>query len=218
MGWVMKRVSLLLALLLSSTLGGSSFADVTVEPWSPPDSDQGNIASDGSGGRQIQIRPMTSQDIGQQWAFFPAHELYPEIFPDPTPATPAQSDIYLTAGTPLILALPQLPHFPWGANVSLSHSIVGQQITVDATIEYLAYSADTIYGRHEYLEPLGSLSAGTYRLNLNLVQSAEVRTPGTWRTTGYVDFVVHAVPEPSPFFLGCSCGLVLLPVVLRNRR
>ena len=120
MGWVMKRVSLILALLLSSTLGGISFADITVEPLVPPDGNLGNIASDGAGGRQIQIRPMKPADVGQQWEFFPPHDILPDIFPDPTPATPSQADIYLTAGTPLILALPQLRHFPFGANVSVS--------------------------------------------------------------------------------------------------
>ena len=161
---------------------------------------------------------MKPADVGQQWEFFPPHDILPDIFPDPTPATPSQADIYLTAGTPLILALPQLRHFPFGANVSVSQSIVGHQITVDASIHWLSFSTDTIYGPHEYLQQLGSLAAGEYRLNLNLVRSSDFGSPEPSTTTGYVDFVVHAVPEPTPLMLACSCGLVLLPVALRCRR
>src|SRR3954451_9585569 len=116
--------------------------------------DLGNIASDGSGGRQIVIRPAEPDDIGKAWNFFPPHLQLPDVFPDETPATPAQQTFYLMANTPLILAIPQLAHFPSGASIAVSYSIDHQEITVDASLHDAGFVTGTIYGPHEYLLPI----------------------------------------------------------------
>ncbi|HVT29790.1 MAG TPA: hypothetical protein VHE81_17360, partial [Lacipirellulaceae bacterium] len=83
----------------------------------PQNTDLGNIASDGSGGRQPIVRPLEAADVGHLWTFFPPHFQLPDIYSAPTPATPAQSDVVLRAGMPLVLVLPELQHFPESANV-----------------------------------------------------------------------------------------------------
>ena len=217
-GWMMARAPYLFVGLLGFLVGGPACAEITLDPWfNPQNPDLGNIASDGSGGRQIQIRPLKPDDIGHMWKFFPPHYQLPEYFPDPPPPTPAQDDILLTAGTPLLLVLPQLQHFPNGADVFVSHMINGRQITVDASIHYLGYSTDTIYGPHEYLHPLGSLDAGQYRLTLNFAWSSEFGSLDPSTTMGYVDFVVRAIPEPSSLVLIGTSIFLLLPVNCRKR-
>jgi len=61
----------------------------------PQTFDLGDIASDGSAGRQNHVRPLEPDEVGHAWKFFPPHLQLPEVFPDPTPATPAQQSIFL---------------------------------------------------------------------------------------------------------------------------
>lgn len=217
----MRTLSFVFVLIFSLFLASGAYAQVFLDPWfSPPEehADLGDITSDGTGGRQIQIRPLEAEDIGRMWKFFPPHFQLPEVFPDPTPATPAQQDILLTTGTSLVLVLPQLQHFPSGASVSVSHSISGHEIRVDASIHYLGYDTATIYGPHEYLHPLGMLTAGEYRLTLNLSQSSELSLVYPSTTTGYVDFVVQPIPEPTTFVLFGVCSTILVHGFSRRLR
>lgn len=190
-------------------------ADISIDLWGIGQSgDLGNVSSDGSGGRQILIRPLELEDVGQQWKFFPPHDQLPEYYPEPTPATPAQELVFLPAGAPLVLVLPQLQHYPSGADVAVSHSVDGNQIVAEASIHFLGYITNTIYGPHEYVHPLGSFAPGEYRLTLNLTMS-DVFAPTSSRLTGYVDFVVQPVPEPS------TVAMVFLyvgPVVVASSR
>jgi hypothetical protein len=73
----------------------------------------------------------------------------------------------------------------------------GQQINVDASLHYWGSVTATIYGPHEYLHPIGPLDAGEYRLTLNLATSSVFDSTEPSIATGYIDFVVHPVPEPS---------------------
>src|SRR4029079_8788028 len=98
--------------------------------------DLGNIGTMALEGPKHRIRPLEPDDVDKMWTFFPA-------FTDP-PATPAQSDTLLTDGTPLLLVLPQLQHFPAGALVSVSHSINGNQINVDASLQFTGSYTATI--------------------------------------------------------------------------
>ncbi len=219
MGWMVARTSFIFVAVCGFFVVGPACAEIVLDPWFDPQNvDLGNIASDGSGGRQTQIRPFEADEIGQVWKFFSPHYQLPEYFPDPPPPTPAQDDIFLTAGTPLILVLPQLQHFPNGADVSVSHAINGQQIIVDASIHYLGFSTATIYGPHEYLHPLGALDAGQYRLTLNFAWSSEFGPPDPSITTGHIDFVVHAIPEPSSLALICSSVFIMLLVTCHRTR
>jgi hypothetical protein len=164
--------------------------------------DLGDITSDGSGNRQILVRPQELGDIGHEWKFFPPHDQLPNYFPEPTPATPAQSTVHLTSDVPLILVLPQLRHKPSLASISVSHLRNDNEITVDADIHWFGGVTRAIYGPHEYLYQLGYLEPGAYRLRLNLDQSDELSSQ-TRFATGYVDFVVHpaTVPEPSTMLM-----------------
>jgi hypothetical protein len=121
--------------------------------------DLGNIASDGSGGRQIVIRPAEPDDVGKAWNFFPPH-------------LQLQQTYYLMANAPLILAIPQLAHFPSGASVAVSYSIDHQEITVDASLHDAGFVTGTIYGPHEYLLPIAGLDAGDYHLTFNMNYSS----------------------------------------------
>ncbi len=197
------------AALLGVLMTQSAFAQVFVGSLFE-NIDLGNIASDGADGRQIQIRPQKADDIGRKWNFFPPHDLLPESFPDPTPATPAHAEIFLRAGTPLVLALPELQHFPQLADVSVSHVLNAHEINVEASILYSDVATDTIYGPHEYLYPLGSLDAGPYRLVLNVARSSDFAPAVFMTTTGYVDFLVHPVPEPGTLTLASLCALLVV--------
>jgi hypothetical protein len=168
--------------------------------------DIGNITNDGGGGRQIVMRPAEPEDVGRTWKFF-ADEFF-----EPTPATPAQQEFYLREHLPLILAIPQLAHFPFGASIDVSYSMNGNNITVDAAMHFLGYTTATIYGPHEYLLPISGLDEGEYRLALNLTHSS-VYSDQTSETTGFIEFVVHQVPEPSSFV--CWAGVALLLAISR---
>jgi hypothetical protein len=178
----------------------------------PTQIDLGDISSDGFGGRQILVRPLEIAEIGRSWKFFPPHDQLPEWYPEPTPATPAQSSVYLAADMPLVLVLPQLAHFPNIAGVSVAHLVSGREITVAAAIHSTSGYTATIYGPHEYLYPLGTLEPGEYRLQFDLERSNDFNSSTSF-TTGYVHFTVHAaaVPEPATWMMcaGAMGTLVL---------
>ncbi len=170
--------------------------------------DLGNIASDGTGGRQIVMRPTEPEDTGMTWKFFPPHFQLPDVFPDPTPATPAQQSYYLLEHSPLILAIPQLAHFPSGASIGVTYSVDNKDIIVDATLRDLGYVTATIYGPHEYLLPIAGLNSGEYHLTFNLIYSS-VYSDQVTQTSGFIEFAVHPVPEPT-FIAYCCSGLLLV--------
>ena len=179
----------------------------------PQTFDLGDIASDGSAGRQNHVRPLEPDEVGHAWKFFPPHLQLPEVFPDPTPATPAQQSIFLTEGSPLVLVIPQLAHFPTGANVSVEHQLDGREIIVQASIHYLPFATATIYGPHEYLMLIGLLDPGEYHLTFNLSQTSDYSDQVTLMS-GFMDFVVHPIPEPSSAVL---CGLSAICLLSARR-
>jgi hypothetical protein len=183
--------------LTTSSVTAQSCFELWIDPQGPT---YCNIASDGSGGRQALVRPLLAEDVGQLYA----------SFSDPPPATPAQDDIHLVAGMPLIVALPQLQHLPSGANVSVAHTLIGEMINLNASIHFLDFITATYYGPHEYLHPLGSLDPGNYRLNLDLSLTANTGIVGPPRVLGYIDFIVHPVPEPPAVALICVTVLIAL--------
>jgi hypothetical protein len=177
--------------------------------------DLGNLASDGSGGRQMVMRPMTPDDNADwPWQFFVSP--IPGVSSTPTPATPSQESYYLLENEPLILAIPLLQHFPIGADVAAHYSVSGHEMIVDATMHYLGYFTHTIYGPHEYLLPVSGLSSGQYNLTFNLTYSGEGAGVDD-RTTGYMDFMVHAVPEPT-IAAFTTCVALLIGIGCRMRR
>jgi hypothetical protein len=80
------------------------------------------------------------------------------------------------------------------------------EITVDASLHLLGYATATIYGPHEYLLPIGSLDEGEYHLILNLALSSVFSDQAT-QATGFIEFVVHAVPEPTSVVYWSSLAL-----------
>ena len=175
--------------------------------------DLGNIANDGFGGRQILISQVSAGDPLDGYRFFPPHDVLPDQLP-PTPATPAQDAVTLTEHTPLKVAIPQLAHLPWGANVEVSHFRSDQEITINAMIEHLPWGTDTIYGPHEYLYPIGPLPSGDYRLILNLTQTGF--SGGFSTSSGFIDFNVARIPEPGAISLVCLAGVA--GAVIRSSR
>ena len=135
----MGKISLiiLIALILGSPeiQAGVVLVDFCCTPGSFDD--VGNLASDGSGGRQPIVRPLEQGEQGDAYIFFNTFLAGEDRYAEP-PATPSQESITLLAGSPLALALPQLSHFPNGATVSVEQSKDGNQIEVDARIHYLA--------------------------------------------------------------------------------
>ena len=190
--------------------GQSAFSQDSFQlPPNPQVFDVGNLASDGTGGRQMIVRPLEPREVGLAWIFFPPHWQLPETFPDPTPATPAQRSVFLTEGTPLVLVIPQLAHFPSGATIGISDEFNDSNIGVHASIHYLNFVTATIYGPHEYLLPLGSLSQGVYHLTFDLTQSNEGSDQMTI-SNGYLNFVVNPVPEPATAILFGMGTIVIL--------
>jgi hypothetical protein len=175
-----------------------------LDPCCTPGSfqDIGNIASDGSGGRQSVVRPL-DQGEGSGYIFFENYLSAEGRYADP-PATPSQTNIVLIAGEPLALALPQLQHFPEGATVSVEHSTIGNQVEVDASIHFLGYSTDWFAPPHEYIHALGAFTPGDYRLTLDLIRSDWFYLDEPSVTRGFIDFTVVAVPEPSIWLIAAS--------------
>ncbi len=213
----MRYLSIAVAVLSVFLMSGAAIAEITFTP--SQDVNLGNITSDGFGGRQVLVRPLEPDDVGRTWKFFPPHDQLPEYFPDPTPPTPAQDDVWLTEGSPLLLVLPQLQHFPMCTDVAVSHTRNGTDIFVDASLVDLNCSTDTIYGPHEYLYPLGYLDAGQYRLTLNCTRSSIIDPLQQSVTTSYVEFRVHPVPEPSALALaGTSLAMLISAIRRRPKR
>lgn len=177
--------------------------------------DLGDIASDGLGGRQNQVRPLEPDDVGREWKFFPPHLQLPEVFPEPTPATPSQQSILLREGLPLVFVIPQLAHYPFGAKIDVEHQRSGSEITIQASIHHLSYSTATIYGPHEYLLPLGTLDSGEYHITFDLSHTSDYSNQVTL-LSGFMEFTVHPIPEPSSAVLG-SLSAVCLGWTLRSK-
>ncbi len=158
--------------------------------------DLGDMTSDGSGGRRAMIRPLERGEDGGRYEFFSNFLADADRFAEP-PHSPPQSSIVLTEIGSLAITLPQLSHFPRAADVSVEHSSLGNDIEVNASIHLYAASTDWLAPPHEYVYELGAFSAGDYRLTLNL-ESSDCRNPNDPDvTTGFIDFTVIAVPEPS---------------------
>ncbi|HVT27860.1 MAG TPA: hypothetical protein VHE81_07575, partial [Lacipirellulaceae bacterium] len=101
---------------------------------------------------------------------------------------------------------------------SVSHMMSGQQIVVNASIDYLDTVTATVYGPHEYLHPLGTLGVGEYHLTLNIVSNWGNTIPSApFTSTGYIDFAVQAVPEPSALILAAISFMLLLPALRPER-
>lgn len=162
--------------------------------------DVGNLASDGSGGRQPIVRPLEPGEQGDEYIFFNTFLAGEDRYAEP-PATPSQEDIKLLAGRPLALALPQLSHFPNGAAVSVEQFIDGNQIQVDARIHYLGYSTAWLAPPHEYVHNLGTFTPGNHRVTLNVLSSDWLNPDSPSTIRGFIDFTVVAVPEPSTWLI-----------------
>lgn len=187
---------------------------IRVLPTASGDIDLGNLASDGTGGRQMVLRPEESSDVGATWKFFPPQLQLPSV-PDPTSATPAQDSYYLVEHSPLTLAIPQLAHFPVVAETDVSYSIQGNEITVNAILHSGSVVTATIYGPHEYLLAIPGLDAGEYRLHFNLTESV-MESDQITRMSGFFDFSVHSVPEPG--FAPILLSGVLFQIRFRRSR
>ena len=170
---------------------------ISIDPCCTPGSfnDLGNIASNGSGGRQPVVRALEEGE-SSGYTFFETFLSGEGRFADP-PATPSQEILVLLAGDPLALALPQLSHFPSGATVSVEHIIIGNQIEVEAQIHYLGYATDWLAPPHEYVHALSAFIPGDYRLTLNLSRSDWMHPDEPSVSRGVIDFTVVAIPEPS---------------------
>lgn len=168
--------------------------------------DVGDIQSKGIAGRQLHIRELLSEEVGRDWKFFPPHSQLPETYPDPTPPSPAQDSLYLSEGMPLVVVIPQLQHKPFFAMVEVDYNLDGNVLTVDASMHLGLSSTDTIYGPHEYLLSIGELPVGNYRLDLILTRTSDYG-PGEQTTTGFANFDVFSIPEPS------MIGLTLIGLI-----
>jgi hypothetical protein len=159
--------------------------------------DLGNLTSTGNDGLQLTIEPSNPAQTGPAWRGYPY---------DSAVTSPAQSSFSLLAGAPLTVAIPQLTHLPQFADVSVSDTIVGNDITINATMQYGLVFGNTFYGIQEYLLPVGGLDAGNYCLTLNVTRTIEDIdgdggvSPPTLET-GFANFTVSPVPEPSTLAL-----------------
>ena len=159
--------------------------------------DLGNIGSDGQSGRQLHVRELHASEIGRDWVFFPPHLQLPNIFPDPTPPSPAQDSLYLTDEMPLVVVIPQLQHKPTLGLVDTRYRLEGNnKIMIGASLHAGAGVTATIYGPHEFLLPIGQLPTGHYQLAFNLTRTNEF-SDAVVTMSGFMDFHVNAVPEPS---------------------
>lgn len=181
------------------SLDAVGYAQITIQPLCCQPGgfyDLGNITSDGSGGRRALVRPLADGETPDRYTFF--GEFLPELgsYSEP-PATVAQDDVPLTAGEQLVLTLPQLSHFPAHAVVSVVHEAMGSDILVDTSLHFSGSITAWLAPPHEYVHDLGVFEPGDYRLTLNL-QTSSALIPGEPSvTTGYIEFTVQPVPEPT---------------------
>jgi hypothetical protein len=157
--------------------------------------DVGDLTSTGNDGLQLTVEPSNPADAVWDWRLYPYGS---------TPTSPVQSSFSLLVGAPLTVFIPQLSHLPMLAEVSVSDTIVGNYITVNATMQYGFDVGNTFYGPQEYLLPIGGLDAGDYQLTLNvtrtIVDDDDDISPPTLET-GFADFTVSPVPEPASLTL-----------------
>ncbi len=214
----MYRLRCFLVAAVLAVTPGVSVAQVSVDGLCcTPGSfhDLGNISSDGSGGRRAIVRPLGVDENGGGYEFFSTYLVDEDRFAE-LPDSPPQSSIILTELDSLALTLPQLSHFPQGAEVSVEHSISGSDIEVNASIQFLGWSTAWLAPPHEYVHDLGRLAAGDYRLTLNLERSDWIHPDDPSVTRGFIEFSVVAVPEPSTSLLnlvaaGLAISLRLIP-------
>jgi hypothetical protein len=196
-------------------IGRAQFINLT--PAESTTYDVGNIASDGSGGRQFVVRPAEAGETVQDWKFYGFTFDSAGQIVYQAPPTPAQQALTLYEHSPLIVAIPQLAHFPSLASVHVDYAISGHDITIDAELHDSGAATATIYGPHEFLQPLPGLDTGDYHLTFNLTYSASYSEYVT-KSIGYDDFVVNAVPEPGLILLGGSSMLLLSLWRFGNRK
>jgi hypothetical protein len=160
----------------------------------------GDLTSTGSG-LQLTIEPSNPVEADHTWRFFPPRIVtsFDEALSYVGPSSPAQSSFSLLAGAPLTVVIPQLSHLPSYANVSVSDTIVGNVITVNATMRFGDIVGNTLYGPQEYLLPIGGLDVGDYHLTMNVTTTNADDNFVSYPTfeTGFANFTVLPVPEPS---------------------
>ena len=207
-------VGIVLLTACPDATGGATSVDLSFMPGSFQD--VGNIASDGSGGRRSIVRGL-EQGETSGYVFFSDFLSSEDRFAEP-PATPSQGELVLLADQPLALVIPQLSHFPNGADVFVEHSTVGSAVDVDASIHFLGYSTDWLAPPHEYIHVLGAFTPGDYRLTLNLSRSdwKYPHEPSVRR--GFIDFTVVAVPEPSAWLMAALVAVSIVAMMRRSFR
>lgn len=215
-------------LAASSIFAGPFSVETNVElgdlPHNPPTPSAvvylGDRTSDGTGVATY-VRPTRPTDLLRDFDFYPP-------FQD-RPPTPAQEGIWLMEGVPLTFVIPALGGFPVLQQTAVNFSVDGFTIDVTAdTVSSQAHTA-TIYGPNEYLLKLGSLPAGDYRLTYRRSDSTIMdgaTIPSVfgdpdygfgYSAETYIEFTVHAVPEPATGALAAT-GLISLLCIARIRR
>lgn len=194
----MFKYQFVTAAYLLAAFCSSVHAQIFLDPCCTPGSfrDLGDITSDGSGGRRATIRPLELGEDGGRYEFFSNFLADAGRFAE-LPDSPPQGSIVLTEADSLAITLPQLSHFPQGADISVENSASGSNIEVDASIHFLGWSTDWFAPPHEYIHELGTFSAGEYRLTLNLERSDWLKPNEPAVATGFIDFKVVTVPEPT---------------------
>ncbi|MEM8864291.1 MAG: hypothetical protein AAGF31_01950 [Planctomycetota bacterium] len=197
--------------LSAAQSSGEIYSGSCCDPGFP--NDLGDIASDGSGGLQTVVRPLGPGE-GGGFTFYQQED----PFADP-PTTPPQAQFSLFVGEPLVLTLPQLSHAPHAATVSVSQSIVGNEIEIDAQIDFLGGSTDWLPPPNEYIHLLGAFPAGDYHVNVKITRSGWPHPLEPSVARGFIGFSVLAVPEPTTSVLGIlATGLAILLRPIRTHR
>lgn len=166
----------------------------------------GEITSDGNGGRQSLVRALEPDDRPG------SHKFFTDYLTQDPPSTVAQDQVFLSAGQPLVLTLPQLAATSFWSEKSVSHVVTGTQIKVEARQHNLGYSTDVYFPPNELIYGIGSFPSGDYRLTVDFVTTHALIPGEPAVTTGFIDFTVQPVPEPTTGVLAaiavCLAGFI----------
>lgn len=138
------------------------------------------------------VRPSREIELGSnppEWVFFTPFRI-------PPPA-PVQSDIVMTSQDPLTVLVPLFEHMPETGYFGTWWSREGDTITINGYF-FMGGVTEAIYGRHEYICPIGQLPAGTYHVDVNFFRWGSQ----DWDTGMAADFIkspgsfaaAHGVP------------------------